>query len=146
MPHATHTHEHPTLPAMGHSHERALAMTAAIRLAAGTVFLGIGSAWSYHYQNGMNAGIFVYPLLAYLPLAALAFALRRHAQAQRISWVMPFVDIGLVFVVHYQGFAVDHAFPAAAASWPIASLGIYTLIVALVGLAQGGLWAAGERT
>ena len=134
MPEATPTQDHDALPRLGHGRERALAVTAAIRLSAGVAFLGIGSAWTY--THGMSAGILVFPLMAYVVLASIVFAFRSRALALRLFWVMPFVDIGLAFIGHYRGIAAERHMLAAVASWTVSSLGVYTLAAVLIWLSM----------
>jgi signal transduction histidine kinase len=134
MPEAIPTQGYDALVLSDHGRKRALMMTATIRLAAAVVFVGLGSAWTYKHR--MHPGILVYPLMAYLALAAIAFTFRRRSLSQRLSWLMPFIDMGVVFIEHHRGMVAEQALHAAKASWAVSSLGIYTLIVVLVGLSM----------
>ena len=109
--------------------ESILALVAGLRLAAGTALLVVASLWTL--RKHVDLGFILLPMLAYLALAAVAFALRHRENTRRISFVMPFFDVALAFLVHYHGLANYQPF---ATSWALSSLGIYTLIVALVGL------------
>lgn len=108
---------------------RAIAVTAALRLAAGVVFLVIGIAWTTSKQVSM--GVLALPLFVYVALASTFFTCGQSAAVQRLFWVMPFVDIALGFVMFRNALSVDGIF---AASWAVVSLAVYTLIVALAGL------------
>jgi two-component system, OmpR family, heavy metal sensor histidine kinase CusS len=112
------------------SREQARAATAAIRLAAGVGFLGVGAAWTLTTRK-VDLVFLVLPMLAYVALAAMAFFFRRHKMVRHLAFVMPFLDVGLAFLVHQHALAT---FPQFAASWALSSLGIYTLIIVLVGL------------
>jgi hypothetical protein len=120
----------PHLRSWARVRERALVLTAAIRVIAVTVFLGIGIAWTF--TRGMSPWILAWPLAAYLALATLAFVYRRRALTMRLSWVLPFLDIGVAFLVHRLG---SPPTKACRASWRlgVTGLGVYTLIVALAG-------------
>jgi signal transduction histidine kinase len=109
-------------------------LTAAIRVVAVTVFLAIGIAWTS--TRGMSPWILARPLAVYLTLATLAFAYRRRVLTMRLSWVLPFLDIGLAFIVHRLGIAADAGVPRFMAAWGVTGLGVYTLIVALAGLSM----------
>ncbi|MBN2577128.1 MAG: hypothetical protein JXP73_21375 [Deltaproteobacteria bacterium] len=109
--------------------ERILAVTTGIRLLGGTTLLGVAALWTL--LRHVDLGFILLPMLAYVALAAVAFALRQREHAQRLSFVMPFFDVALAFLVHYHGLSNYQVF---ATSWALSSLGIYTLIVALVGL------------
>jgi two-component system heavy metal sensor histidine kinase CusS len=117
--------------AMPVSQARARTVTAAIRLAAGGAFLGLVA--SLTVARRIDLGSLFFPALAYVTLAAVAFAGRRRPMARRLSLVMPFFDVALTFIVHRHGMRL---FPPFAASWAVSSLGIYTLIVAVVGLSM----------
>jgi K+-sensing histidine kinase KdpD len=110
---------------------RALTVTAAIRLAAGTALLGVAAAWTV--TRRIDLGFILLPMLAYVALATTAFAGRHLPLGRRLSFLMPFFDLTLAFVVHRHGLMTFHPF---AASWAVSSLGVYTLIVALVGLSS----------
>jgi two-component system, OmpR family, heavy metal sensor histidine kinase CusS len=138
MSEAISTQDHNALPRLGHGREQALAVTAAIRLAAGVAFLGIGSALTYEHKIG--AWPLMVPLMVYLALSAIAFAFRKRALFLRLSWVMPFIDIGMTALVYYQGIAAEQSFHTVVASWGISSIGVFTLIVALVGLSMPVRW------
>jgi two-component system heavy metal sensor histidine kinase CusS len=120
----------PAAASRGHL-ARALAVTAAIRLAAGTTLLVIAAAWTLGKR--IDLGFILVPMLAYVAVAAAGFIGRRRPLAQQVSQVMPFLDIALAFVVHRHGLGTFQPF---ATSWAVSSLGIFTLIVALVGLSQ----------
>lgn len=111
------------------SRVHALAASGALRLASATVLLCVAAGWTF--IGGVDLGFVLLPMLAYVALAATAFLCRRRPFAQRLSTLMPFLDIALAFVVHRHGMTT---FPAIAASWAISSLGVYTMIVAIVGL------------
>jgi signal transduction histidine kinase len=117
---------------MGHSRERALTLTAAIRIVAVTAFLGIGIAWTS--TRGMSPLILSWPLALYLTVAVLAFVYRRRALTVRLSWILPFLDVGVAFLVHRLGISADGGTPRFMAAWGVTGLGAYTLIVALAGL------------
>jgi len=119
---------------MGQSRDRTVALTAAIRAVAITVFLGIGIAWTF--TRGMSPWILVWPLVAYLAVVASAFAWQRHAMSMALAPVLPFLDIGVAFLVHRMGIAADLGNPRFMASWAVTGLGVYTLIVALAGLSM----------
>jgi signal transduction histidine kinase len=119
---------------MGQSRERAITLTAAVRIIAVTVFLGIGIAWTS--THGMSPWILSWPLAAYLALAVLAFVYRRRALTARLSWILPFLDIGMAFLVHRLGIFADQDRSRFMADWGITGLGVYTLIVALAGLSM----------
>ncbi len=119
---------------MGPIREQALVLTAAIRVIAMTLFLGIGIAWTS--TRGMSPWILTRPLAGYLTLATLAFVYRRRALTMRLSWFLPFLDIGVAFLVHRLGISADAGVARFAAAWGVAGLGVYTLIVALAGLAM----------
>jgi signal transduction histidine kinase len=111
------------------SQVRAATVIAAIRLAAGASFLGVGAAWTL--TRRIDLGFLLFPMLAYVGLAAATFAGRHRPLARRLAFVMPFFDVALAFVVLRQGIT---SFPTFAASWAVSGLGIYTLVVALAGL------------
>ena len=134
MPETTAALAHHSSPAMGQSPEGRLLLTAAIRVIAVMVFLGIGIAWAL--VRGMSPWILAWPLAGYLTLATIAFVYRRRALAIRLSWVLPFLDIGVAFLVHRLGISADHGNPRFMASWGITGLGAYTLILALAGLSM----------
>ena len=92
-------------PVMGQIREQALVLTAAIRVVAVTVFLGVGIAWTS--TRGMSPWILAWPLAVYLTLATLAFAYRRRALTIRLSWVLSFLDIGVALLVHRLGISAD---------------------------------------
>jgi two-component system heavy metal sensor histidine kinase CusS len=122
----------------GQSRERALVLTAAIRVIAVTAFLGIGIVWTSTRE--MSPWILTWPLAAYLALAVLALAYRRRALTMRLSWGLPFLDIGVAFLVHQLGISADRGTPRALAAWGVTGLGAYTLIVALAGLSVPARW------
>ena len=122
------------LKLIGPIRERALVLTAAIRVVAVTAFLGIGIAWTA--TRGMSPWILAWPLAVYLTLATLAFVYRRRALTMRLSWVLPFLDIGVTFLVHRLGISADAGVPIIVAAWGVTGLGAYTLIVALAGLSM----------
>ncbi len=134
MPEAATVQDHDPPSMVGHSRERAVVLTAVIRLIAVTVFLAIGIAWTL--TRGMNADILVWPLLAYLVVAVLAFVFRHRAVTARLYLILPFFDIALAFLVHHHGLVIEHGIPRYAAAWAVSSLGVYTLIVALAGLSM----------
>ena len=107
----------------------ASAVIAAIRLAAGASFLIVGAAWTL--TRRIDLGVLLFPMLAYVGLAAATFAGRHRPLARRLAFVMPFFDVALAFIVLRHGITT---FPTLAASWAVSGLGIYTLIVALGGL------------
>lgn len=109
--------------------QRSFTVTSAIRLAAGATFLGLGGHWAR--KHGIESSIIVYPLLVYVVLAATAFACRRTALARQLTWAMPFFDLGVAFIVSRVGLLVDGS---SAMAWAVSSLGVMTLIVALIGL------------
>jgi len=119
---------------VGQSRVRTLALTAAIRAVAITIFLGIGIAW--RFARGMSPWILVWPLVAYMFVAALVFAYRRHVLAMKLALVLPFLDIGVAFFVHWLGISADLGNLRFTASWAVTGLGVYTLIVALAGLSM----------
>ena len=123
-----------TSPMLGQIRERTLVLTAQIRVIAVTVFFGIGITWTF--THGMSPWILAWPLLAYLILSVLAFAFRRHALTMHLAWVLPFLDIGVAFLVHRLGISAAHETPRFMASWGVTGLGVYTLIVALAGLSM----------
>ena len=107
----------------------ALTVAAAIRLVAGTALLGVATVLSAIKQADL--AFVLVPMLAYVALASAALAGRRRPLGRGLALVMPFVDLGLAFLVHLHGMA---SFRIYAASWATSSLGVFTLIVALVGL------------
>jgi two-component system heavy metal sensor histidine kinase CusS len=107
----------------------ALTVAAVIRLAAGTGLLGVATGLAAVRQ--VDLGFVLFPLLGYVALAAAALAGRKRPLGRRLGYVMPFVDLVLAFLVHLRGMDTFRIF---AASWAISSLGIFTLITALVGL------------
>jgi len=119
---------------LGHSRERALALTATIRVVAMMVFLGIGIAWTF--KLGMPPWILSWPLAAYLALAVLAFVYRRRALTMRLSWILLFLDVGVAFLVHRLGISADGGLPHFMADWGVTGLCVYTLIVAVAGLSM----------
>lgn len=122
----------PAAPSQAHSsisQAYALSVTAAIRLAAGIALLGVAAGWTA--MKRIDFGFILLPMLAYVALAATALAGRHRPLGLRLALVMPFFDLALAFVVHQHGIA---RFPQHAASWAVSSLGVFTLIVALVGL------------
>jgi signal transduction histidine kinase len=119
---------------LDHSRERALVLTATIRVVAVTVFLGIGIAWTFKF--GMPPWILSWPLAAYLALAVLAFVYRRRALTMRLSWILPFLDIAVAFLVHRLGISADGGLPRFMADWGVTGLCVYTLIVAVAGLSM----------
>jgi len=50
--------------------------------------------------------------------------------------VLPFLDIGVAFLVLRRGISADGETPSFRASWGVTGLGVYTLIVALAGLSM----------
>jgi two-component system, OmpR family, heavy metal sensor histidine kinase CusS len=114
---------------LAESRRRALAVTAAVRLAAGVAFLVIGIAWSTTRQISM--GVLTLPLFVYVALASTAFTCCQNAVVRRLLWVMPFLDIALAFIIFRGALLFD---PRFATSWAVVSLAVYTLIVALAGL------------
>lgn len=129
MPSATPIHEPAVAQTMVETRQRALAVTSAIRLAAGVTFVALGGAWTR--RHGFDFSVLIYPLIAYVSLAAVAFACRRTALAVRLAWAMPFFDLGIAFIVLRVGLLID---TPNAASWAVSSLGVLTLVVALTGL------------
>ena len=121
-------------PKLGQVGERVLVLTAEIRVIAVTFFLGIGIAWTF--TRGMSPRILVWPLAGYLALATLAFVYRRRALAMKLSWALPFLDIGVAFLVHRLGISADQGQPRFMAAWGVTGLGVYTLILALAGLSM----------
>jgi two-component system, OmpR family, heavy metal sensor histidine kinase CusS len=119
---------------MGQIREQPRVLTAAIRVAAVTVFLGIGIAWTA--TRGISPWILASPLAAYLALATLAFVYCRRTLTMRLSWTLPFLDIAVAFLVHRLGIIADAGTPSIMAAWGIAGLCVYTVIVALAGLAM----------
>jgi signal transduction histidine kinase len=119
---------------MGPIRKQALVLTAAIRVVAVTVFLGIGIAWTS--TRGMSPWILAWPLALYLTLATLAFVYHRRALTMQLSWVLPFLDIGVTFLVHRLGISADAGVPLFVAAWGVTGLCAYTLIVALAGLSM----------
>jgi len=134
MPEPTANLVHDPSTMLGRSRERALILTAAIRIVAVTVFLAVGIAWTFTF--GMSPWILAWPLAAYLALAVIAFAYRRRALTLRLSWILPFLDTGVAFLVHRQGIAADSGLPRFMADWGLTGLGVYTLIAALAGLSM----------
>jgi len=114
---------------MAATSQRSSTVTSAIRLAAGSIFLGLGGHWSR--KHGIEASVIIYPLLVYVVLAGAAFACQRTVLARQLTWAMPFFDLGVAFIVLRAGLLVD---AASAMSWAVSSLGVMTLIVALIGL------------
>jgi signal transduction histidine kinase len=122
----------PAAPSQAHSlisQAYALSVTATIRLAAGIALLGVAAGWTA--LRRIDLGFILIPMLAYVALAAAALAGRHRTLGRRLALVMPFFDLALAFVVHQHGIT---RFPHYAASWAVSSLGVFTLIVALVGL------------
>jgi signal transduction histidine kinase len=119
------------LPATTASRVRALAITGGFRLAAGTALLSVAAGRTY--IGSVDLGFILLPMVGYVALAAAMFACRRHLVAQRISLLMPFLDVALAFIVHHHGMVTFSPFVA---SWAISSLGVYTIIVAIVGLSM----------
>jgi len=134
MPETSSALTHAPSPTMGQSRERAIVLTAAIRVIAVTVFLGIGIAWTF--TRGMSPWILSWPLAGYLSLATFAFAYRRRALAKRLAWLLPFLDIGVAFLVHRLGISADQGKPRFMAAWGVTGLGAYTLILAVAGLSM----------
>jgi len=134
MPEPTADLDLATSPKLDQVSERALVLTAEIRVIAVTVFLGIGIAWTF--TRGMSPWILSWPLAGYLALATLAFLYRRRALAVKLSWVLPFLDIGVAFLVHRMGIFADQGQPHFMAAWGVTGLGVYTLILALAGLSM----------
>jgi two-component system heavy metal sensor histidine kinase CusS len=107
----------------------ALSVSAAIRLAAGTALLGVATGLTVSKRVGLS--VLLVPMLAYVALAAVALAGRRAPLGRGLALLMPFIDLTLAFVLHRHGM---ESFRIYAASWATSSLGVFTLIVALVGL------------
>jgi signal transduction histidine kinase len=107
----------------------AFAASGALRLAAGAALLCVVAGWTF--IGGIAIGWVLPPLLAYVAVAATAFLSRRRRFAQRFALLMPFLDVSLAFVLHLRGMTMS---PSVAAAWAITSLGVYTMIVAVVGL------------
>lgn len=118
-----------TARALAENRRRAIAITAALRLAAGVGFLVLGIVWTTSRQ--MSMGILGIPLFVYVALASTFFTCGQNATVKRIGWVMPFADTIFSFVIFHSALSVDAAF---APSWAVVSLAVYTLIVALAGL------------
>lgn len=135
MPSPILIHEPPVTQTMAETRQRAFAVTSAIRLAAGATFLGLGGAWTR--KHGFEFSVLIYPLLVYVSLAAVAFAGRRSLLAARMAWAMPFFDLGIAFIVLRVGLLID---PLHTAAWAVSSLGVLTLVVALVGLSLPVRW------
>ncbi len=117
---------------MAEARQSAFAVTSAIRLAAGATFAALSGAWTR--KHGLDLSVLIYPLLpllVYLALAAVAFACRRSALAGRWAWTMPFFDLGIALLVLRAGILIDTVHGTA---WAVSSLGVLTLIVALIGL------------
>jgi signal transduction histidine kinase len=129
MPSTISTDQPAVVQTMAETRQRAFAVTSAIRLAAGSTFAALGGAWTR--KHGFELSVLIYPLLAYLALAAVAFACRRGALAARLAWAMPFFDLGIAFLVLRVGLLIDAAHGTA---WAVSSLGVLTLVVALIGL------------
>ena len=106
-----------------------LTVAAIIRLTAGTVLLGVAAGLAA--VKRIDLGFVLFPLLAYVALAAAALAGRQRPLGRALAYVMPLVDLTLALVIHLRGMETFRTF---AASWAISSLGIFTLIVAVVGL------------
>jgi two-component system heavy metal sensor histidine kinase CusS len=132
MPQPTADLAQSTTLTMGQSRERTLALTAATRVVAVTAFLGIGIAWTSTRAMSSLAR----PLAAYLALATLVFLYRRRALSLRLFWVLPFLDIGVAFLVHRLGISAVRETPLFMAAWGISGLGVYTVILALAGLSM----------
>ena len=113
------------------SHAHARAVISAIRLAASGVLLGLVATLTF--ARKLDLGTLLLPLLAYVVLAAAAYAGRNRPLARRLFLAMPFFDVGLAFIVHRHGMML---LPAFATSWAVSGLSVYTLIVALVGLSM----------
>jgi two-component system, OmpR family, heavy metal sensor histidine kinase CusS len=104
-------------------------MAGAIRLAAGVGLLGVVGSWSaikhIHFELVLVA------MVAYVCLAAGAVAAWRRRLGRGLAWVMPFLDLALAYFAHQIGITTFKPFTA---SWALSCLGVFTLIVALVGL------------
>jgi two-component system heavy metal sensor histidine kinase CusS len=107
----------------------ALSVAAIIRLAAGTALLGVATGLTVNRRFGYVT--LLVPMLAYVVLATVALISRRRALGRALALLMPFVDLSFAFVLHRHGM---DSFRIFAASWATSSLGVFTLIVALVGL------------
>ena len=134
MPETTDALDHAASTFLGQIRDRALVLTAAIRVIIVTVFLVIGATWTF--TRGMAPWILTWPLLAYLIVSLLAFGCRRHALTLYLPWLLPFLDIGVAFLLHRLGISTDRDTPRLMASWGVTGLGVYTLIVALAGLSM----------
>jgi signal transduction histidine kinase len=119
---------------LGQVRERALVLTAKIRVIAVTVFFALALTWTV--TRGMSLGFLAWPVLGYLVVSVLALVYRRRSLAMRLSWVLPFLDIGVAFLGHRLAISADHETPGFTASWAVTGLGVYTLIVALAGLSM----------
>jgi len=126
--------------AAAENRRRALSITAALRLAAGVAFLVLGIVWTSSKQ--MSMGVLGLPLFVYVALASTFFTCGQSAVVQRLFWVMPLVDMALSFIIFRSALSVDAGF---ASSWAVASLAVYTLIVALSGLSLPA-WLVGAAT
>jgi signal transduction histidine kinase len=111
------------------SRSSTLAAVAILRLAAWAAFVSVAVGWTAR-RNIVFREIAV-PLLAYPALTVSTFAFRRRASGEFLSWLMPFVDIGVAFFVLHTGVVLD---PAHAAAFAATGLGVYALIVTLAGL------------
>jgi two-component system, OmpR family, heavy metal sensor histidine kinase CusS len=90
---------------------------------------GVVALWTL--VKRIDLGFALLPMIAYAALATVAFAIRHRELGRRIAFLMPFFDVALAFVIHYQGLT---NFPQFTTSWALSCLGTFTLIVALVGL------------
>ena len=108
---------------------RTLAFIFAIRLAAGTALLCIAALWTF--VRNIELGFILIPMLGYIAIAGLSFANRRRPVAQHLALIMPFLDVSLAFVVHWHGITT---FPQFFSAWALSSLGVFSIIVTLVGL------------
>ena len=114
--------------------QRAFKLAAGFRLGAVGVLLAIGLAWTM--SRNMSPSIAVWPLCAYLVVAAPGFAFRRRPGVLRFAGVFPFLDGALAFWVHLQGIHVDRAYPPLVAGWCVSSVCAYVLILALAGISS----------
>jgi two-component system heavy metal sensor histidine kinase CusS len=112
---------------------RTFALTSGIRLVASLVFLGVVTVPTYSMHMGFE--VLIYPMLAYAALTTVAFVFRQRDWVKRLFWVIPFLEIGLTFILFRKGILL---FPGDASTWAMCCLCIFTLVLALAGLSIPG--------
>ncbi|WP_236069231.1 sensor histidine kinase [Citreicoccus inhibens] len=114
--------------AVSSQRQRVMAVGAAVRVVAATLFLGVCTAlWT---RGGTHWAPYPPLLLGYLGVAVTMFLLRRRAMARWLGLTQPAVDVALVFALQALALPIS-PFPAGVAGF---SLGLFGLVVALSGL------------